>query len=66
MEGKIFALCRSDRKGTMKKTVECARFLEEFGLEGCEGGRPDPARPEKLTFSVLSGSGQQPKEEGSL
>ena len=32
--GKILAICISEKKGTQKKTIESARLVEEWGIEG--------------------------------
>ena len=32
--GKVLAVCVSERKGTQKKNVSSARFLEDWGIEG--------------------------------
>ena len=32
--GKVIAVCVSERKGTQKKNVNSARFIEDWGIEG--------------------------------
>ena len=32
--GKVIAICTSKQKGTLKKQIEEANFIEEFGIEG--------------------------------
>ncbi|MCH5277520.1 MAG: MOSC domain-containing protein [Desulfovibrionaceae bacterium] len=32
--GKVLAVCVSERKGTQKKNVNSARFVEDWGIEG--------------------------------
>jgi MOSC domain-containing protein YiiM len=34
LEGRIIAVCRSEKKGTAKKPIEDGRLLADFGLEG--------------------------------
>lgn len=31
--GKVIAVCISEKKGTQKKNVGCARFIEDWGIE---------------------------------
>ncbi|MEC9488807.1 MAG: MOSC domain-containing protein [Halanaerobium sp.] len=40
MEGIVAAVCRSEKKGTVKEEIPRGRLLEEFGLEGdAHGGK---------------------------
>jgi MOSC domain-containing protein YiiM len=34
MEGKILAVCRSEKKGTVKEEISTGRLIEGYGLEG--------------------------------
>jgi MOSC domain-containing protein YiiM len=34
MSGKVVAVCLSEKKGTEKKVLDSARFVENFGIEG--------------------------------
>lgn len=34
MKGKVIAVCRSDKKGTMKKEISSGQLIEGYGLEG--------------------------------